>query len=125
MIARGLHHASFPVSNLERSKDFYGRVLGLESIERPPLPFPGAWYRAGECEVHVIVPFEGVDVGRPPESINPFAVHTAFAIEDYASVRDRLAGEGLSVLETGEDAGQMWVSDPDGNVIELIVARRR
>ena len=40
MIAQRLHHASFPVSDLARSMDFYGRVLGLVQIERPPLPFP-------------------------------------------------------------------------------------
>jgi catechol 2,3-dioxygenase-like lactoylglutathione lyase family enzyme len=118
-----LHHASFPVTNLERSMDFYGRVLGLEQIERPALPFPGAWYRAGECEVHLIVPFEGTDVGKPPQQLNPLAPHTAFAIEDYDSVRKRLDGEGIEVLEAGPEIGQMWVRDPDGNVIELIVQR--
>jgi catechol 2,3-dioxygenase-like lactoylglutathione lyase family enzyme len=125
MITQRLHHASFPVTDLERSMDFYGRVLGLEQIERPALPFPGAWYRAGQCEVHLIVPFEGTDVGRPAGSINPLAVHTAFAIDDYESVRERFAHEKIDVVEAGKDLGQMWVRDPDGNIIELIVDKRR
>ena len=28
--------------------------------------------------------------------------------------------EGLEVLETSPTVGQMWVQDPDGNIIELI-----
>jgi catechol 2,3-dioxygenase-like lactoylglutathione lyase family enzyme len=122
MLAGRLHHASFPVSDLDRSRRFYEDVLGLEPIERPPLPFPGAWYRAGRCEVHLIVPFEGTDLGKPPGQINPFAVHTAFAIDDYASTLERLRAHGLTVLETSVDMGQMWIQDPDGNVLELIVA---
>ena len=100
--------------------DFYGGILGLEPIARPPLPFPGAWYRAGACEVHLIVPFEGTDVGSAPPHINPFAVHTAFAVDDYAGVLGRIKAAGLEVLETGPEMGQMWIQDPDGNVIELI-----
>jgi glyoxylase I family protein len=123
MLAQRLHHASFPVTDLARSMDFYGRVLGLEQIERPPLPFPGAWYRAGACEVHLIVPFEGTDIGRPAGTLNPLAVHTAFAISDYAAVRERFAREQIEVLELGAEVGQMWVRDPDGNIIELIVAK--
>jgi catechol 2,3-dioxygenase-like lactoylglutathione lyase family enzyme len=125
MIARRLHHASFPVSNLARAMDFYGRVLGLEQIERPALPFPGAWYGAGECEIHLIVPFEGTDIGRTAAQLNPLAVHTAFEIDDYAAVRERFQREGIEVLETGAEIGQMWVRDPDGNIIELIVDKRR
>ena len=56
--------------------------------------------------------------------MNPFAVHTAFAVSDYEAVRKRLIDEGLELLETGAEAGQMWVRDPDSNIIELIVERR-
>jgi glyoxylase I family protein len=120
MIARRLHHASFPVSDLERSMHFYGNILGLEPIDRPDFPFAGAWYRAGQCEVHLIVPIEGSDLGSPPPDLNPIAAHTAFAIDDYAATAERLRGEGLEVLELGAEMGQMWVRDPDGNIIEFI-----
>ena len=36
------HHSSFAVADLEKSKDFHGRVLGLESIDRPNFKFHGA-----------------------------------------------------------------------------------
>ena len=50
-----IHHASLCVSDLARAKAFYGESLGLEEIPRPDFPFPGAWYRAGANEVHLIV----------------------------------------------------------------------
>ena len=123
MIARRLHHASFPVTDLERAREFYEGVLELEPIARPDLGFEGAWYRAGDCEIHLLVPPTGMDVGQPPKSLNPMALHTAFTIDDYGSVAARLCAAGVELLELGEEAGQMWVRDPDGNVIELIAAR--
>jgi catechol 2,3-dioxygenase-like lactoylglutathione lyase family enzyme len=124
MLAGRLHHVSFPVGDLDRSMDFYGRVLGLKPIDRPSFPFPGAWYQAGQCEVHLIVAYEGSDIGRAPRSLNPLAAHVAFAIDDYERMRERLESEGVAVLAAGASVGQMWVQDPDGNTLELITQGR-
>ena len=124
MITNGLHHASFPVTDLDRAKRFYGEVLGLVEMARPDFPFEGAWYRAGGCEVHLIVPMDGVDVGQGPAGINPFSLHTAFAIDDYAGVVERLKDLEIEILETSAEMGQLWIRDPDGNVIELITPRQ-
>jgi glyoxylase I family protein len=120
MITSGLHHASFPVRDLARARHFYGDVLGLEEIDRPNFPFAGAWYRAGAAQVHLIVPPPSLDLGTPTPSLNPMAGHTAFTIDDYDAVLARLKAEDLEILETSTAMGQMWVRDPDGNVIELI-----
>jgi glyoxylase I family protein len=117
------HHTSFAVRDVERSKAFYGGVLGLEEIPRPNFPFPGAWYQAGACQVHLIQIDDDFDAGRPPPALNPMANHAAFAIDDYGATREHLAAHGLEVLEAGEERGQMWTKDPDGHIIELIVAR--
>ena len=37
----GLEHYTIEPSDLERSKDFYCDVLGLENGDRPPLDFDG------------------------------------------------------------------------------------
>jgi catechol 2,3-dioxygenase-like lactoylglutathione lyase family enzyme len=116
---------SFPVSDLGKSREFYEGVLGLTPIPRPNFPFPGMWYQAGACEVHLIQTPPGADIGSPPEAINPMGRHAAFGIRDYASTLAFLKEKSIPVLETSPENGQMWVKDPDGHVIELIVDRRR
>jgi catechol 2,3-dioxygenase-like lactoylglutathione lyase family enzyme len=124
MIALRVHHVSFAVQDLEAARRFYEGVLELERIPRPELGIPGIWYGAGDSEVHLIQKPAGAPVGaRPPGGISPLANHQAFAIEDYAVVRDALRAKGVEILETGPERGQMWIRDPDGNVIELIAPR--
>ncbi|MCW5892970.1 MAG: VOC family protein [bacterium] len=124
MLARGLGHVSFPVADLERSLHFYRDVLGLAEIPRPDLGFPGAWLGVGDGQVHLIQRFPGVDVGTAPPALNPTAQHVAFLVDDYATTLARLGDAGLAVLSTSPEAGQMWVQDPDGHVIELTAAPR-
>ena len=124
MIAKRAHHVSFAVADLERSRAFYEQVLGLEPIPRPELGIPGAWYGAGNVEVHLIATPAGVDVGRRGSGLSPLANHTAFAIDDYAAALAHLRERGIEVLETRPGVGpQMWIRDPDGNVIEFVAAR--
>jgi len=124
VIARGMSHVSFPVRDLAASLAFYRDVLGFVERPRPDLGIPGAWLRAGEAEVHLIAAVAGMPLGQPPPVLNPAAQHVAFRIEDYQGAVDRLKAHGLSVLEAGPDAGQMWVQDPDGHIIELIAGAR-
>jgi catechol 2,3-dioxygenase-like lactoylglutathione lyase family enzyme len=124
IVAKRAHHVSFAVRDLERSRGFYEGVLGLEPIPRPELGLPGAWYAAGNVEVHLIATPAGADVGRPPPGLSPLANHTAFAIDDYAATLAQLRARGLEVLESRPGIGpQLWIRDPDGNVIELCAGR--
>ncbi len=124
LISQRLHHASFTVRDIKAARRFYGGILGLEEIERPAMGIDGAWYRVGDSQVHLIVAPEAVDVGTRPPQLNPLACHTAFAIDDYVKVRDALRAKGIEVLETNPKLGQMWVRDPDGNILEFIVPPR-
>ena len=120
MIARSVHHISFAVRDLARSQHLYEEILGHELIERPDLGLPGVWYRAGNAEIHLIATPEGVDVGSAPPNLTPLANHQAFAVDDYAKTLDFLEAREVEVLRTTPEAGQLWIRDPDGNVIELI-----
>ena len=124
MIAHGMSHVSFPVRDLARSLAFYRDVLGFTERPRPDIGVPGAWLRAGDAEVHLIAGVEGLPLGAPPPVLNPAAQHIAFRIDDYEAAAARLRQCGLDVLESGAAAGQMWVQDPDGHVIELIAVTR-
>jgi glyoxylase I family protein len=124
MIAKRVDHVSFAVRDLARSLRFYRDVLGLEPAERPDLGIPGAWLQAGAAQVHLIEVPADFDAGTPPAALNPAAGHAAFGIDDYDAALERLRAHGLEVLALGASAGQMWVKDPDGHVIELIAVRR-
>ena len=54
----------------------------------------------------------------------PAAGHAAFGIDDYETALAKLREHDLDVLAFGAQSGQMWVRDPDGNIIELIAVRR-
>ena len=49
----------------------------------------------------------------------------AFQVDDYEKTVAALAGKGVETLETNAELRQMWVGDPDGNVIELTTGVRR
>ncbi len=123
-VLRG-HHISFSIADLDRSKAFYGGVLGLTELPRPQMGIGGAWYGAGDTEVHLIVAPKGIDTGTPPSKLTPIADHAAFQIDDYDAAVAHLHAAGLEVLETTRALGQLWVRDPDGHVIELIVPTQR
>jgi glyoxylase I family protein len=120
MRTRGAHHFSICAADIEDARGFYGGILGLAEIERPDFGFPGAWYQAGDVQLHIIVAPEGVDVGRRPPQLTPIAGHIAFEIDDYEKAKAHLEGAGVEVLGLGAKVGQMFVRDPDGNVVELI-----
>jgi len=123
MIADAVHHVSFAVSDLDRSRRFYEGVLGFQPIPRPDLGLPGAWYRVGNAEVHLIQTPEGVDVGTPPAKLTPLANHDAFSVEDYARTLEHFERCEIEVLATNPERGQLWVRDPDGNVLKFIEPR--
>ncbi len=120
MLVKRAHHVSFSVSDIDRARAFYGDLLGLPEIERPDFGFPGAWYQAGEVQVHLIQTPPGAPTGTPPDRISPVANHAAFEIEDYAAVCATLRSRDVALIETGAEVGQIFLQDPDGNVIELI-----
>ena len=117
------HHVSFAVRDLAASRRFYGELLGFGEIARPELGVAGTWYRVGETEVHLIETPAGLEVGAAPPKLSPLANHAAFQIDDYEAAVAALRAKGVEVLGTSAAIGQLWVQDPDGNVIELIKPR--
>ncbi|MFP6654263.1 MAG: VOC family protein [Myxococcota bacterium] len=125
MIRKELDHVSLSVSDFERARHFYEEVLGLEPDDRrPDFGFPGGWYKVGDSQIHLIQELESVDVGSRASKLNPTAPHLALRIDDYDETLAYLKALGLEVFETRAEIGQMWIRDPDHNIIELTAAVR-
>lgn len=120
MITKGAHHVSLDVRDVEVSRRFYGGMLGLPEIARPDIGLPGAWYQAGAVQLHLIQVPAGVDVGQPAKAPTPLAHHLAFEIDDCEAVQAELEAAGHHVIALGRRTGQLFVADPDGNMIEFI-----
>ena len=121
-----LHHISVCVTDLARAKHFYGHVLGLRERARPDLGFPGAWYEIGTTqELHLIVHAPSQTL-RGTLEIDGRDGHFAFRVASYDAVLARLRAHGIAVIESPHNAtpwAQIYVTDPDGNVIEFNVER--
>jgi catechol 2,3-dioxygenase-like lactoylglutathione lyase family enzyme len=121
-----LHHVSICVTDLARAMKFYGEVLGLQALPRPDLGFPGAWYAVGDRqELHLIVHPPSKTMRGTPE-IDGRDGHYAFRVSSYDETLARLREQNVSVIESPHNRtpwAQIYVTDPDGNVIEFNVER--
>lgn len=119
------NHVALNVKDLPASQHFYGEVLGMTEAERPKtFKFPGAWYRMGTAEMHLIVdpgarpafaPIKDTDVTR--------VWHLAFTIDDVEGTVAHLNAHGVEIVvgprPRGDGAIQFYVYDPDGYLVEF------
>ena len=119
---KGIHHVSLLVTDIERAKRFYGEVLGFEeSSKRPDFGFPGAWYQVGETQIHLIVHNEGKTL-RGTTEIDSRDGHFAVRVKDIEVFLERMETYGVEILNKPHnktDWHQVYICDPDGNVIEF------
>ncbi len=114
-------HVNIRTANLDESKRFYERVLGMTSGKRPDFPFPGAWMYLGQQAYVHLVAVES-DPAAPKEAEGLRLEHFAFRGEDLEAYRKRLKDEGVPCQEVrvpGTNLLQLNFFDPDGNHIHV------
>ena len=119
-----LEHYTIRCASLERTRDFYRDVLGLSVGDRPNFPFKGYWlYLGGVPIVHLVDARESETRDGPHRTGDTAALdHIAFRGLDLETTRTTLRKHGLSFRENevpGARIHQIFVSDPDGILIEL------
>lgn len=136
-MALTLNHFSIRTLDLEATRAFYERVLGLTVGPRPPFPFPGLWMYSGDhgSVANAVVHIIGMDP-NDPEGLKGYlgdrdvsslrgsgAVdHVAFFADGLAGMLRRLKGLGVPVRERTVPAiglHQLFLDDPNGVVVEL------
>lgn len=126
-----LHHANFSTNNVEEMTLFYRDVLGLtESKEisdgRILNHYDGETrFLVDENgnQVHIAARdlFNGFKTGH---YVNPLLTgHVAFRVNDMETVKERLVKNNVAFSDMGEWSIEGWYQiflyDPDGNVLEL------
>lgn len=113
MHLNAIHHVSINVKNVEEAEKFYVGILGLETLFRPDLGFPGLWLQVGGQQIHLL----GIDSGNPVKE-----QHFAFQVDDLAAIRKELEAAGVTLSDTNEIKGicmQAFAHDPSGNLLEF------
>lgn len=130
MTVARLAHYSIRARDLERSRRFYTDILGLREGYRPPFEFPGIWLYADGSDadfgsVHLIGAGAGLEAYLGSRAASPGTGaldHVAFSARDWPSLHARLDACGISYEERevpSLNLHQVFLSDPDGVVIEL------
>jgi glyoxylase I family protein len=116
----GLAHACFTVSDLEHSLAFYRDVLDL----KPAFDFVNKEGRRFGIYLHLggrtfVELFEG-QLGERAEGQS--YRHICLEVDDIESTVRTLRDRGVEVSDPklgGDQSWQAWITDPDGNRIEL------
>jgi catechol 2,3-dioxygenase-like lactoylglutathione lyase family enzyme len=102
------------------AREFYGGLLGLEEIGRPPrlAARGGVWFRVGASELHVGVAEPFVPAGKAHPA---FRLATGPELEALAA---RLEAAGVFITWADEDeipgVRRFHAHDPWGNRLELL-----
>jgi catechol 2,3-dioxygenase-like lactoylglutathione lyase family enzyme len=113
----GLDHVqlAMPPGEEEKARHFYGRILGLAEVTKPPhlAPRGGCGFENGTARIHLGVESEF----RPAEKAHP-----ALLVSGLGDLAERLRNEGFPVEADEPLPGyeRAYVSDPFGNRIELM-----
>lgn len=115
-----LDHVNVRTTQLQAMVDWYERVLGMRSGDRPDFPFPGAWMYAGD---HAAVHLVGIDGPPATGAETPLKLeHFAFSASGQATFEARLKelDETYRISRVpGFGITQINVWDPDGNHIHI------
>jgi catechol 2,3-dioxygenase-like lactoylglutathione lyase family enzyme len=121
-----LHHAAVCVTDIDRSKRFYTEVLGLHEVARPDFDFAGAWYEFSDgSQFHLIVHDSPLAL-RGTTAIDPKDGHLALRVDSYEATLAHLKRHGVAHVAQWQNKtpwAQIYVTDPDGNIVELNAER--
>ena len=118
--------------DIDKTRDFYCQVLGMEEGFRPPLPFPGYWLYVGDTPCIHIGEWEtytkhsesiGIPVSKRAKGMGPVD-HIAFNGNDFDEIKNRLDKYNIeSALNIVPNVGlrQLFLQDPNGVKIEINV----
>lgn len=118
-----INHTAIFVVDMKKTAQFYGEVIGLDTIPEPFHDGKHIWMKTGEhSALHII---EGAD--KPKEYFKN--QHTCYTVNDFMAFVERLKKQGISYEDVMgrkntytnrvDGVHQLWLRDPDGYWIEI------
>jgi catechol 2,3-dioxygenase-like lactoylglutathione lyase family enzyme len=105
---------AIPVGEEDRARGFYGGLLGLTEVPKPPefAGRGGAWFELGDVHVHL-----GVEADFRPAR----KAHIAFIVDDVQALNASARAAGYEVKDDDplEGVDRIFVFDPFGNRLEF------
>ncbi|MBD7907595.1 VOC family protein [Sporosarcina gallistercoris] len=114
---KGIDHIQLaaPPGSEEKARAFYGKLLGMQEIEKPEnlKGRGGCWFRCGNQEVHI-----GIQSDFMPAK----KAHPGFMVDHLMALRSQLKDASYLISEESpiEGRARFFVSDPFGNRIEFL-----
>jgi catechol 2,3-dioxygenase-like lactoylglutathione lyase family enzyme len=118
----GLDHVliAMPAGGEVAAREFYGTLLGLREVPKPPALVVGdrggSWFLGGGVALHL---------GRQEPFTPATKAHVALLVDDLAGLRATLDAAGARTFDDTDAIGvrRFYAFDPFGNRLELIDAR--
>jgi catechol 2,3-dioxygenase-like lactoylglutathione lyase family enzyme len=109
----GLNHVTFGVRDLDRSFEFYTKVLGLQPVLRWA---GGAYLQAGESWIALI------EDSAPGSRASEDYSHVAFSVPtaDFAKLSETIRSSGARIWQENSSEGEsLYFLEPDGHKLEI------
>jgi len=119
-----ISHIALIVTDLDKARGFYTKILNLEEIERPRFYIQGLWYSIGDFELHLMLS-EGASLPHVHPLNETVQPHFAMAMTEteFVSMVKRIQSAKVEVIGDVEvnPAGvkQFFFYDPDRNMLEI------
>lgn len=118
-----LHHYTIRPRDMEETREFYERVLGLPVGPRPDLGFPGYWLYLGDVPVVHLVPNGRGQLGSGSDEDDTGNFdHIAFLGNDFDGMKAHLEKEGVAFRfndPPNANLRQLFIRDPNYVMVEL------
>jgi len=113
-----LHHITrnVAISQLREMTSFYEQLLGFRQIARPNFDDPGAWFRNGNIEMHLIgvTKIEAVDKDFEAAR-NSWAFYTV----KINKVKSKLEEGDFDFLTPNSEKSNLFLNDTSGKLLEI------